>query len=95
MESGAVNNVHMIVKKITKFDGRRADEFLEWNSKLRASLSVYNKAISNVSQGQERRSEFDVDQDITCAIWDAANRDLYSVFFFTTAGSAFSVVRRF
>ena len=40
MESGDVNNFHVIVKQITRFDGRRADEFLEWDSKLRASLSV-------------------------------------------------------
>ena len=31
-----MNNFHAIVKQITKFDGRRADEFLEWDSKLRA-----------------------------------------------------------
>ena len=43
MESGAVNNFHVIVKQITKFDGMGADIFLEWDSKLRASLSVYNK----------------------------------------------------
>ena len=85
----------MIVKQITKFDGRRADEFLEWNSKLCASLSVYNKTIFNVLQGQERPSEFDADQETTRATWDAANQDIYNVLFFTTAGSAFSVVRRF
>ena len=53
MESGAVNNFHMIVKQITKFDGRRVDEFLEWDSKLRASLSVYNNTIFNILQGHE------------------------------------------
>ena len=89
-----MNNFHVIVKKTTKFDGRRTDEFLEWNFKLRASLSVYNKAIFNVVQGQERPSEFDADQETTRTTWDAANQDLYGVLFFTTAGSAFSVVRR-
>ena len=29
MESGAANNFQVIVKQVTKFDGRRADEFLE------------------------------------------------------------------
>ena len=48
MESGAVNNFHVIVKQITKFDDRRADKFLEKNSKFRASLSVYNMTIVNV-----------------------------------------------
>ena len=63
--------------------------------RVRASLSVYNKTTFNVLQRQERPSEFDADQEITRATWDAANQDLYSVLFFTTAGSAFSVVRRF
>ena len=43
-----LSSCHVIVKQITKFDGRRANEFLEWDSKLRASLSVYNITISNV-----------------------------------------------
>ena len=89
-----MNNLHVIVKQITKFHGRRAGEFLEWNFKLRASLSVYNKTISNVLQGQEWPSELDADQETTCATCDAVNQGLYIVFF-TTAGSAFSMVRRF
>ena len=90
-----MNNVHVIVKQITKFDGRRADEVLEWDSKLWASLIVYNKTIFNVLQGQERPSELDIDKETTHAIWDAANQDLYNALYFTTGGSAFSVVRRF
>ena len=35
------------------------------------------------------------DLETTRATWDAANQDLYSVLFFTTAGSTFSVVWRF
>ena len=85
MESSAVNNFHVIVKEITKFDGRRVNESLEWDSKLRASLNVYNKTIFNVLQGQERPSEFDAYQETTRSIWDAANQDLHSVLFFTTA----------
>ena len=73
MESGAVNNFHVIVKQITKFDGRRANEFLEWDSKLRASLGAYNKPLFNVLQGQKRPSEFDADQETTRATWGAAN----------------------
>ena len=81
MESGAVDNFHVIVKKVTKFDGRRADKVLGWNSKVLASRSVYNKTISNVLQGIERSSEFDADQKTTRATWDAANQDLYSALF--------------
>ena len=67
MGSGAVNNFHVIVKQITKFDGTRANEFVEWDSKLCASLSVYNKTIFNVLHGQNRPSEFNVDQETTRA----------------------------
>ena len=62
-----MNNFRVIVKEITKFDGRRAGEFLEWDSKLRASFSVYNKTTFNVSQAQERPSEFEADQETTRA----------------------------
>ena len=66
--------------------------FLEWGFKLCASFSVHNKIVFNVLQGQGRPSEFDADQETTRATWDAANQDLYSVLFFTTADLAFSVV---
>ena len=61
MESGAVKNFHVIMKQINKVDDRRADEFLEWDSKLCASLSVHNNNIFNVLQGQEQSSEVDAD----------------------------------
>ena len=55
MESGALKNFHVIVKQITKFDGRKAEEFLEWDSKLCVSLSVNNRTIFKILQEQERR----------------------------------------
>ena len=42
---GTANNLHVVLKQISKFDGNKADDFLEWSSKLRASLSIYNRAI--------------------------------------------------
>ena len=56
---------------------------------------MYKKTILNVSPEQKRPSEFDADQETARATWDAANQDLYSALFFTIAGSAFSVVRKF
>ena len=87
-----MNNFHVIAKQITKFDGRRTDECLEWDSKLCTSLIVYNETIFSVLQGQERPSEFDTDQETTHATWDAANQDQYSVLLFTTTGSAFFMI---
>ena len=94
MESGAVNIFHVIVKQITKLDGRKTDMLLSRDPKLRSSLSVYNKTTYNVLHGKGRPSKVDADQEATCATWDAANYDLCSVLFFTTAGSVFSDVRR-
>ena len=53
------NNLHVVLKQISKFDGNKADDFLEWSSKLRASLSIYNRAIFNIMQRQERPSVTD------------------------------------
>ena len=56
---------------------------------------AYTTTLFNVLQGQKRPLEFDADQETTRATWDATNQDLYRVLFFTTAGLAFSVIRRF
>ena len=95
IESGAVNNFHVIVKQITMFDGRKTDEVLVWDSNLRFNLKVYNKTIFNVLREKERPSEFDADQEATRATWDAANHDLCSVSLFPKASSVLSDVRRF
>ena len=89
------NNLHAVLKQILYFDGRKADDFLEWSSKLRASLSIYNRAIFNILQGQERPSETNDSQATARAAGDAVNHDLFSILLFSTGGSAFFVVRRF
>ena len=54
---GVANNLHVVLKQKSKFDGKKADEFLEWSSKLHSSLSIYNKPTFNILQGKERPSE--------------------------------------
>ena len=88
-------NVQHVVKQVSKFDGKNADNFLEWSSKLRASLSPYSKPIFEIVQGSQRPSDLDNDQATAREGWDYANHNLYSILFFTTSGPAFSVVRRF
>ena len=90
---GTTNNLH-VVKQISKFDGKKADDFLERSSKLRASLSIYNRGIFNILQGQERPSEAEDSQATARAAWDAVNQDLFGILLFLTGGSA-SVVRKF
>ena len=50
------NNLQVVLKQISKFDGKKADDLLEWSLKVRASLSTCNRAIFNIMRGQERPS---------------------------------------
>ena len=84
-----------MVKKVSKFDGKNADDTLEWFSKLRASLSLYSKPVFEIVQGSQRPSDLDNDQATACEGWDDVNHNLFSIPFFTTSGPSFSVVRRF
>ena len=61
----------------------------------RVSLSIYNRAIFNILQGQERPWETDDSQTTARAAWDAANQDLFSILLFSTGGPAFFVIWRF
>ena len=62
------NNLHVVLKQISKFDGKKADDFLQWSSKLRASLSIYNRVIFNILQGRERPSVTDDSQATARAV---------------------------
>ena len=88
-------NVQHVVKQVSKFGGKNADDFLEWPSELRVSLSFYSKPIFEIVQGSQRPSGLDNNQVTAREGWDYANHNLFSILFFTTSGPAFSVVRRF
>ena len=88
-------NVQHVVKQVSKFDGKNADDFLEWSSKLRVSLSLYSKPIFETVQVSQPPSGLDNDQVAAREGWDYANHNLFSILYFTTSGPAFSVVRRF
>ena len=88
-------NVQHVVKQVSKFDGKNADDFLEWSSKLRISLSLYSKPIFEIVQGSQRPSGLNNDQVTARESWDDANHKLFRILYFTTSGPAFAVVRRF
>ena len=88
-------NVQHVVKQVSKFDGKNADDFLEWSSKLRVSLSLYSKPIVEIVQESQQPSGLDNDQVTARERWNDANYTLFSILFFTTSDPAFSVVRRF
>ena len=70
-------NVQHVVKQVSTFDGKNADDFLEWSSKLRISLSLYSNLIYKIVQGSQRPSDLDNDQT-TREGRDDANHDLFS-----------------
>ena len=43
--------VHHVVKQVSNFNGNKSDDFLEWSSKLRVSLSLHSKPIFEIVQG--------------------------------------------
>ena len=78
-----------------KFDGKNAENFLERSSKLRVSLSLYNKSIFEIIQGSKRPSYLDNEQVTVREGWVDADHNLFSILYSTTFGPALSVVRRF
>ena len=82
-------------EQVSKLDGKNADDFLEWSSKLRVSLSLYSKPTFEIVQGSQRPSDLDNDQVTARESWDDVNHHLFSILFFTASSPAFSVVRRF
>ena len=53
------SNVQHVVKQVSKFDGKNADDFLAWSSKLRVSLSLYSKPIFEIVQESQGPSDLD------------------------------------
>ena len=78
---------------IMKFDSKNVEDFLEWCSELRVSLSFYSKLIFEIVQGSEWSSDLDGDQATARKSWDDANNDLYGILYVITPGPAFSVIR--
>ena len=87
-------NVKHVMKQVSQFDGKNANDFPECSSKLRVSLSLYSKSIFEIVQGLQRPSDLDNDQVTAREGWDDANHNLFSILYFTTSGPAFSGVRR-
>ena len=88
-------NVQHVVKQVSKFDGKNADDVLEWSSELRVSLSPYSKPIFEIIQVSQRPSGLENDRVTAREGWDDENHNLFSILYFTTSGPAFSVVGRF
>ena len=88
-------NVQYVGKQVSQFDGKNADDFLEWYSKLRVSLLLNSKPIFEIVQGSQRPSDLDNDQATAREGWNDVNHNLFSIHYFAISGPAFSVVRRF
>ena len=84
-----------VIMNVHTFDGKNAAEFIEWYQKTRSSLNIYDKAALRVLRGAPVPSAATDTDGSKLVAWNTANEDLYNVLFFTTKGSACSVVRRF
>ena len=51
-------NIQHVVKQISQFDAKNADDFLEWSSKLRVSLSLYSKPNFEIVQGRSGHQDW-------------------------------------
>ena len=91
MNDPSTNNFHAVVQQ-AKFDGKLAEDVLEWQVKLRTALS---RPTFNVLQGMQRPSSENTDGATDRTTWGTANPNLFCALFFTASGSTFSVVRRF
>ena len=92
---GGTNTLQQVVKQVFEFDGKKADDFLEWSSKLPVSLSLYHKSIFNIVRGLQRSSELENDKATAREVLNENNHTLYSILYVTTSDPSFSVVRRF
>ena len=88
-------NIPQVVKYVSTSDGKNADDFVEWSSKLRVSLSCHSKYLVRIVRGLQRPSELENDQATAHEVWDDADHNLSSILYFTTSSPCFSVVRRF
>ena len=84
-----------MVQQASEFDGKKADDILEWPSKLHVSLSLYHKSIFNIVQGFQRSSELENDKVTARDALDKKTHTFYSILYVTTSDPVFSVVRRF
>ena len=44
------SNVQHVVKQVSKFDGKNADNFLEWSSKLRVPAALEQANLRNCTR---------------------------------------------
>ena len=77
--------VQHVVKQVSKFDGKKANDFLEWSIKLRVSLSLYSKPTFEIAQGSQRPSGLDNDQVTAREGWNDATHSLFDILYFTTS----------
>ena len=87
---GTTNSLHVFLKQRSNIDGQTADDFLAWSSKLRASLSIYNRAYLTSCWGKSDRRRPTTARPLPVRRGMPPNR-IYS----STGGSAFFVMRNF
>ena len=80
-------SIQAIVNVYPHFDGKDMAHVLEYNDKLRVSLSFHWQSVAAVLQGELKPTT--AQNSPPMATWTRANENLFSIAFFTTDDGAF------
>ena len=86
------DSIQAIVNLYPRFDGKDKTQFLEYNDKLRVSLSFHWQSVAAILQGEPNPTT--AQNSPAVATWRRANEFFFAMLFFTTKRSAHNVVKK-
>ena len=92
MAEYGTDSIQTIVNLYPRFDGKYKAHFLEYNDKLRVSLSFHRQSVAAILLGEPKPTT--AQNSPTVATWTRANENLFGILFFTTERSAHNVVKK-
>ena len=92
MAKHETDNIQATVNLYPRFDCKHKTHVLEYEDKLRVSLSFHRQSISAILQGEPKPTTAQNVQAV--ATWTRANENLFGILFFTTERSAYNVVKK-
>ena len=86
------DSIQAIVNLYPRFNGKDKTYFLEYKDKLRVNLSLHRQSIASILRGEPKPTT--AQNSPTVVTWTRANKDLFSILFFSTERSAHNVVEK-
>ena len=77
------DSIQAIVNLYPRCDGKDKTQFLEYNDKLRVSLSFHRQSVAGILQGEPKPTTAQTSPAV--ATWTRANENLFGILFFTTS----------